>query len=416
MTKPTETVLTTRQVFATRDFRLLWFAHVISEFGNGMTSIGLIVLVANLTKATPSVAAMAFAVAIPQVIFGLAAGVLVDRLDSRRVLIGSDLIRGLLVLGFIPAAISGQIWLMYVLGFAQACVGTFFFPARVSLLPTLVPENALLAANSMMHTGRVAAGMLGGGVVGVLIGLLSVSWPIFILDSLTFFASLLLVVAIRTRVNRSQTDSEATGHFWTEFKEGITYIVRSPTLIGVIVAAGIADLGLGATEVLFAPFFQKELHTVAAWLGPNELIQTGAMAISGGLVVLLASKIRPELLSVLGLIGVGLGEGLIAATSSVWMVLALAAWIGFALLPLQSSLSTLLQRSCTGEIRGRVYSVLNTVSESARLLSIVIAGVLADLIGLRTMFMAVGVVVVLAGVVAWWLFRSGDAQPVTNPA
>jgi MFS family permease len=415
MSETIPTALTARQVFAIRDFRLLWFAHLISELGNGMTSIGLIVLVANLTRATPSVAAMAFAVAIPQVVFGLAAGVFVDRFDSRRVMIGSDLIRGLLVLGFIPAAISGQIWLMYVLGFIQATVGTFFVPARVSLLPTLVPENGLLAANSMMHTGRVAAGMLGGGVVGVLIGLLSVSWPIFILDSLTFFASVLLVAVIRTRVNNPEAGGEA-GHFWAEFQEGITFIVRSPTLIGVIVAVGIADLGLGATEVLFAPFFQKELHTVAAWLGPNELIQTAAMAISGGLVVLLASKIKPELLSTLGLIGVGVGQGLIAATSSVWMVLALAAWIGFALLPMQSSLSTLLQRTCVREIRGRVYSTISTISESARLLSIVAAGVLADLIGLRTMFMAVGVVVVLAGVVAWWLFRSSDAQPVTNPA
>jgi MFS family permease len=415
MSEPTPTALNARQVFAIRDFRLLWFAHLISEFGNGMTSIGLIVLVANLTRATPSVAAMAFAVAIPQVVFGLAAGVFVDRLDSRRVMIGSDLIRGLLVLGFIPAAISGQIWLMYVLGFIQATVGTFFVPARVSLLPMLVPENGLLAANSMMHTGRVAAGMLGGGVVGVLIGLLSVSWPIFILDSLTFFASVLLVAVIRTRVSNPEAGDEV-GHFWAEFQEGITFIVRSPTLIGVIIAIGIADLGLGATEVLFAPFFQKELHTVAAWLGPNELIQTAAMAISGGLVVLLASKIKPELLSTLGLIGVGVGQGLIAATSSVWMVLVLAAWIGFALLPMQSSLSTLLQRTCVREIRGRVYSTISTVSESARLLSIVAAGILADLIGLRTMFMAVGLIVVLAGVVAWWLFRSSNSQPVTNPA
>jgi MFS family permease len=398
MSEPTPTALNARQVFAIRDFRLLWFAHLISEFGNGMTSIGLIVLVANLTRATPSVAAMAFAVAIPQVVFGLAAGVFVDRLDSRRVMIGSDLIRGLLVLGFI-----------------QATVGTFFVPARVSLLPMLVPENGLLAANSMMHTGRVAAGMLGGGVVGVLIGLLSVSWPIFILDSLTFFASVLLVAVIRTRVNNPEAGDEV-GHFWAEFQEGITFIVRSPTLIGVIIAIGIADLGLGATEVLFAPFFQKELHTVAAWLGPNELIQTAAMAISGGLVVLLASKIKPELLSTLGLIGVGVGQGLIAATSSVWMVLVLAAWIGFALLPMQSSLSTLLQRTCVREIRGRVYSTISTVSESARLLSIVAAGILADLIGLRTMFMAVGLIVVLAGVVAWWLFRSSNSQPVTNPA
>jgi MFS family permease len=410
------TALNARQVFAIRDFRLLWFAHLISEFGNGLTSIGLIILVTNLTGSTASVAAMAFAVAFPQVVFGLLAGVFVDRLDNRRVMIGSDLLRGLLVLGFIPAVASGQLWLMYVLGFAQASVGTFFMPARSSLTPALVPEHGLLAANSMMHTGRVAATSLGAGAVGVLVGFLHVSWPIFVLDAVTFFASAALVAAIRTRVPLPEGTDDEPGNFWAEFTEGLSFIAHSPKLIGVIIAVGIADLGLGATQVLYAPFFLKDLRVSTAWLGPEEVILSVAMAVSGSLVALLAGKLKPELISPLGLIAVGLGTGVIGFATSIWPVLIAAAWIGLALLPNQSALSTIFQNSSTREIRGRVGAAIGTVSQSAAVLSIVAAGMLGDLIGLRTMFMAVGVVVVLAGVVAWWLFRSGDAQPVTNPA
>jgi MFS family permease len=414
--EPAPIVLNARQVFAIRDFRLLWFAHLISEFGNGLTSIGLIILVTNLTGATASVATMAFAVAFPQVVFGLLAGVFVDRMDNRRVMIGSDLIRGLLVLGFIPAVASGQLWLMYLLGFAQATVGTFFIPARMSLTPVLVPEHGLLAANSMMNTGRVIATSLGAGVVGVLIGFLHVSWPIFVLDAATFFASVALVNAIRTRAPIPEASADEPSSFWAEFTEGLTFIARSPKLIGVIIAVGIGDLGLGATQVLYAPFFLKDLHISTAWLGPEEVILSVAMAISGSVVALLAGKLKPELMSPLGLIAVGIGTGLVGLATSIWPVLIAAAWIGLALTPNQSALSTIFQNSSTREIRGRVGAAIGTVSESAAVISIVATGVLADLIGLRTMFMAVGVVVVLAGVVAWWLFHSSDAQPVTNLA
>jgi MFS transporter, DHA3 family, macrolide efflux protein len=414
MATPTTVDLSARQVFAIRDFRLLWLAYLISEFGNGLTSIGLIILVTSLTGATFSVATMALAIAIPQVVFGLASGVFVDRFNSKHVMVVSDSIRGLLVLGFIPAALSGQLWIMYLLGFAQATVGTFFDPARMSMMPAVVPENGLMAANSMTQTGRVAANILGAGVVGVLLGLMKISWPIFVLDSITFFTSVFLVAAIRTRVKPSKENDGEKGTFWAEFKEGIMFIVRSPKLIGVIIAVGIADLGLGATQILFPLFFQKDLHISAAWLGPDELVLSIAMAISGSLVVLLAAKVKPELLSPLGLLTVGIATGLVAAVSSIWLVLILTAVTGLALLPMQTSVSTIFQRSSTREIRGRVGAAIGTVSESSRLLSIVAAGLLADLIGVRMMFLMLGLIVMLAGIAAWWLFRSD--KPQTIPA
>ncbi len=410
MDEPTKVILSARQVFAIRDFRLLCLAHFISEFGNGMTSIGLIVLVTTLTGSTASVATIAFALAVPQIIFGLVAGVFVDRLDSKHVMVFSDFIRAIVVLGFIPATISGQLWLMYLLGFAQSTVSCFFRPAKMSMLPAVVPENGLMAANSMIHTSRVAANMLGAGAVGVLLGLLNVSYPIFVLDSLTFMASVLLVSAIRTQVAPPEPDQDTTSTFWKEFKEGIIFIASSPKLIGVIVAVGISDLGLGATQILYAPFFQKVLNVSAAWLGPDELVQSTAMALSGSLVVLLAVKFKPEFLAPLGLFVVAIGTGLVSVVSSVWLVLALSGLIGLAQLPMQTSVSTIFQRSTTRQIRGRVGAAIGTISQSSSLLSIVGAGLLSNLIGLKMMFLLVGFIALFGSVIAWWLFRLNDPQ------
>ena len=86
------------------------------------------------------------------------AGVYVDRLDRKRVMVISDLIRGLLVLGFILVDSADKIWLLYLIGFVQASVGTFFNPARSALIPNLVEKEGLLAANSLTQTTQIIFG------------------------------------------------------------------------------------------------------------------------------------------------------------------------------------------------------------------------------------------------------------------
>jgi MFS transporter, DHA3 family, macrolide efflux protein len=413
-----ETTLSAKQVFNIRDFRLLWFAYLISEFGNSLTTFALIILVNNLTGSTASVASMALAVVIPQVIFGLIAGVFVDRWNTKRVMIVSDFVRGILVLGFIPAVMSHQMWLIYALGFVQATVGTFFSPARMSFMPSVVPENGLMAANAMTGTARVAATMLGGGAVGAMIGVFNVSWPIFAVDAITFFASVLLVNSIRSKASLPEEDaeSETTPGFFQEFKQGMAYIAQSASLTGLMIVVGISEIGLGATQVLYAPFFTEELRVSAAWLGPEETVSAAAMALGGALLTILAAKFKPQVLAPLGLLILGLGLGAVAAVTNVWLIMVTALITGIFIIPMQSSISTIFQRSCAPQLRGRVGSTITTVFSAASLLSIVGTGLLGDLLGLRTLFLAVGTITALAGVIAWFLFRPSSLETATTPA
>ena len=122
-----------RAILGFDGMRRLWVAQGISDVGDAFTSLGLLLVVNQLTGSTAALALMAIVLAVPQVVFGVIAGAWVDRLDRRRLMIASDLVRAVLVLGFVVAASGDRLWLLYLLAFAQASVGTFFTPARTAL-------------------------------------------------------------------------------------------------------------------------------------------------------------------------------------------------------------------------------------------------------------------------------------------
>src|SRR5438067_3275656 len=120
------------------DFRRLWLAHGISQVGDSLTALALLLTVNRLTGSTSMIATLSVVLAAPQLGLGLFAGVLVDRWDRRRTMLVSDLARGVLVLGFLLVRSEHDVWLLYVLGLVQAIVAVFFNPARAALMPRTV--------------------------------------------------------------------------------------------------------------------------------------------------------------------------------------------------------------------------------------------------------------------------------------
>ena len=116
-----------------RDFRFLWLGQVVSDFGDNLTYLSLLLLVNRLTGSTLALAGLAISIAVPSLVFGLISGVYVDRLDRRRVMIVSDALRGVLVLAFLFVRSADMIWFIYVVAFAVATVGTMFQPAKSAL-------------------------------------------------------------------------------------------------------------------------------------------------------------------------------------------------------------------------------------------------------------------------------------------
>ena len=150
----------------------------------------LLLLVNELTGSTLALAAVAIALAIPPLTIGLVAGTYADRFDRRRIMITADLLRAIVVLGFVLIAQRRTcVPLLVVLAFVQASIGTFFTPARGALMPHVVPAEGLLAANSITQATRVVAGVIGTALAGFIVGVGGVTWPAFLLDAATFLVS-----------------------------------------------------------------------------------------------------------------------------------------------------------------------------------------------------------------------------------
>ncbi|HET9222791.1 MAG TPA: MFS transporter, partial [Roseiflexaceae bacterium] len=400
-----EQTLTIREVLKLRDFRLLWLAQIVSDFGDSLTTLALLILVNQLTGSTAALATMAIVLAVPQVTFGLVAGVYVDRLDRKRIMIVSDLLRGMLVLGFTLVGSRDQLWLLYLIAFVQATIGTFFTPARGALTPQLVPSTGLLAANSLAQTSRIIFGLLGTAAAGVLIGALGVFWPAFMLDALSFFISAVLVGRIAALSRSGAPDSPGDARsILRQLGAGLKLILHTRVLLGILVVAGVMMLGLGAVNVLFVPLMINELQVPATWFGALELAQTAGMVLSGGLVALLAARFKPTWIVCAGAMALGIAIGLIALATNIWQILVMLFVVGAFVTPLQASIATLSQTSVADEVRGRIGASLNALITTASLISMALAGVLGDLIGVRSVFVVAGGISVCAGLAAAAVF------------
>ena len=129
-------------------FRNLWLGQIISQMGDYFAFLAIMVAVTGFSddpeQTTLAVTGMTIAITLPRLLFGMLAGVFVDRWDRRRTMLASDLLRAGLVLALIPAYLTQNLWLLYALAFALSAVGTLFNPAKGALLPLLVPQEQLM--------------------------------------------------------------------------------------------------------------------------------------------------------------------------------------------------------------------------------------------------------------------------------
>ena len=393
-----------RDVLRIADFRRLWGAQAISDIGDGLTNLTLLLVVLRLTGSTAALAAMAIALAVPAIVVGPVAGVFVDRWERRRVMLASDLIRAAIVLGFLFVRSPDQLWILYVLAVAHATVGTFFFPARSALMARVVPADGLMAANSLNQISRVIAGVIGASAAGVLVGVADVTWPAFVADAATFLVSFLIVSRVSAR-GRAEQPGVAGESIVSSLRSGLGLVASSRLLIGTLVAAGVTMLGIGAVNVLFVPLMVRTLGVPATWLGVSDIAQTASMILAAGTVAVLAARLRPTTIIVVGLAGIGVIISLTAGVTAVWQVALLMFAVGWFVTPLEASLLTIVQVSATDSHRGRVVATLHAIMSAASVVSMALAGVFADLIGVRVAFLIAGSVVGVAAITAFVLFR-----------
>ena len=400
-----------RALLRIRDFRVLWSAQLISDIGDGLTATALLLLVNHLTGSVAALAAMAIALAVPPLTVGLVAGTYADRWNRRQIMMASDLIRALLVLGFVLVDSIDRLWLLYLLAFLQSSVGTFFNPAKGAMLPRLVPGEGLMSANSVSQATRVISNVAGTAIAGGMIGLAGIYWPAFLFDSLSFAASFLLVSRLAPalgEVTRGEHGPDS-GSVRTSLAEGLRIVRGSRVLWVTILVLSLAMLGLGAINVLFVPLIVNVLGASAAWFGPLEAAQTTSMVLATGIVAALAVRFRAAGIVSVASLAAGLAIAVLALATEVWHVMLVLFAIGWVITPLQSAVVTLLQVNSVDAVRGRVMSVMNASMAATSVVSMAAAGIVAEGLGVQGAFFIGGGVCFAAGLVGFVLYPRANA-------
>ena len=420
--QPMPAAMSARDVLRIPGYRRLWLGQLVSEAGDGLTNLALLLLVNHLTGSTAAIAFMAMCLAIPPLTIGLFAGTYVDRADRRKIMLASDLLRAGTVLGFVLVGSTDTLWLLFILAFVQASVGTFFTPARAAVVPKLVPAEGLLAANSVAQATRVVSGIVGAGLGGVMIGLAGVFWPAFVLDSLSFLASFVLILGLPAAVGRiaevsaGASDPAAASRLGVgaSLKLGLSRVFHSRLLSTTILSLAIVMLGLGAVNVLFVPLLITILNVSPGWFGAVDLAQSASMILAAGMIGMLATRVGPTSLITIGLVGVAVLIGLTGAVTAVWQVLLLMFLAGWFVSPLQASVVTLLQTGVVDAERGRVMSVLNAAMSGATVLSMAFAGIAGEIVGVRNVFFVAGGIVAIGAVISLIGFRGAAGRPAKD--
>lgn len=408
-----------RSLLGIADFRRLWIAQLISDIGDSLTLFSLLFLVQRLTGDEGAVASVLIATALPTLVVGVFAGVWVDRWNLKKTMIGSDLVRAGLVLGLLLVEGGSGIWLLYGLVFLSAGVGTFFRPARQALLPRVVPGERLLAANSVSEATRVVGYAAGTAAAGLLVGLTGHFGIIFVIDTLTFLASALLVRMVTTEADPIPGDPAQIPNVRSELAEGIKTLLGSRWLLGVLVGSTLAMAGLGAVNGLIVPFVVGTLGLSETWFGLLEGAQSVGVLIAGSATAVLAARFRPATLIGVGLGAVGLSVAGFAVAQGVIGLTVLMLFVGVSVAPVQASAATIMQRETPPRLLGRAGSALSASATGSQVAALAIAGSLAGFVGVRTVFVLGGAVVLLAGLAANLLFRSAgtvSATPVPKAA
>ena len=225
------------------NYRYTWIGQIVSEVGDHFNNIAVFSLALAHTQSGLVVTGIMLSRAIPAILAGPIAGVILDRYDRRRIMIASDVFRAILALGFILSLHSSGNGILYAFSALLMFASPFFSSGRSAILPAITTPEELHIANSLTQTTQAATLTLGTLFAGVAVAQLGFHWA-FIFNSLSFVISALCISRLRIkeggfRPPRAALTESDVARPWHEYREGLRYMRSSPLIFGI------ALLGMG---------------------------------------------------------------------------------------------------------------------------------------------------------------------------
>ena len=208
-----------------RNFRYLWWGQIVSLLGDWFNLIASASLTAQLTESGFAIGGLFVVRMLAPFLVSPVAGVVADRYDRKQILVITDVVRGVTVLGFLLVRRPEDVWLLYVLTGIQFAASGFFFPARNAILPDVVSNEALGAANALTSATWSVMLALGAALGGVVAGIWG-NETAFVVDALTFGLSAVLLWQIRYRATTSLDSERTIRAGLTQYLDGLRYLRR----------------------------------------------------------------------------------------------------------------------------------------------------------------------------------------------
>ncbi len=427
-----------------RNFRNLWLGSVISQLGDWFNVIAAAELITRLTDSGIALSYLFLARFLPLFLLSPFAGILADRFDRRRIMVLSDVLRGVTVLGFLFIRDPADIWLFYLLTILQFSLSALFTPARGAVLANVVRHEELVAANaldSLTWSTMLALGAFLGGIVAALFG----AETAFVADAVSFLVSAWFISRIGLeRAERPLTtdrrplpeqEPPVGGRF--AFLDGFRYLWREPFILGVALAKAGGSLVWGAINVLEIRYANDLFPlTGAARFGVSDAgtATLGLIYVISGLGTGLGPLLmRRQLGDAPRRLVLGIGLGFVAMTLGTAALAAVGSLGTLLLATLIRTLGTgtlwvfasaLLQTVVPDRYRGRVFSFEFAALTLTQSISTLMGGALQDRAGLTAPgVMAVSAAVAVGVTLLWglfhWRYRAalrGGALPLQTTA
>ena len=390
-----------------RRFFTIWTGQALSLFGSALVQFALIWW---LTQKSGSATVLAIAVLVgilPQILIGPFAGALVDRWNRRLIMIVADGIIAVfsLVLAYLFASGTVQIWHIYAVMAIRSLGGAFHFPAMSASTPLMVPNEQLTRINGL-NQALQGVNSLAAPPIGALLLSLLPTQGILLIDVGTALLAILplLFLPVPQPPRLSDLSQNAKPSLLQDVRAALTYIQSIPGFMAIIFMALFLNFLLVPTESLLPLLITKHFSKGAIELGLMQSAM-GIGIIAGGILLSLWGGFKKKIVtSVTGIIGLGLGVMLIGlAPASLFIIAILGNVVLGLMIPIANGpIGALLQSIVRPDMQGRVMSLLNSGATAIAPLGLLVAGPFSDWLGIRVWFWAGGILCVLIAVSAFF--------------
>jgi len=398
------------KVLKQRNFRNLWLGGLISMFGNWMLLAAMPFYIYDLTGSALATGGMLMASIAPRVLFGSFAGVFVDRWNRRKTMMVIAIMQAVTVSGLMFVNSAQDVWLIYVLVFIAATLGSFFNPAENALLPKLVGEEDLMAANSLNSLNDNLARLGGPALGGALL-----AWTGFatvaLVDAITYLAAALLIFSVSAPQAETvpAKPPDGTGQLlgvWRDWIAGLKLVIGDKLLGRLFIIVAFALFGDAILTAVLVVFIQDDLGLGAVEFGTMMTARGLGGLIGGVMVAYFTSKLSMEQiasgsLAIVGMIILGM-----VAFPSMVVLLPLLVIAGIASIFGFITIQTVLQLGTEDRFRGRVFGAFGTTVSLLMFAGSGIGGALADRLGAEILMNLTGIIYLAAAVLAAILLTS----------